>query len=432
MLPRFFASIAPFIAGVCSIAVPPFRVDFDDEPCTPEQIQNKPFDITIFGAMGFLGQHALYYILNHPDKPRWAITGRNLNRLKYYVSTNIGGAGSSIGTFEADLSNPTSLHNVTLNSRVVVNFAGPYESIGSENLIHSAIMNCAHYVDLSDETKWKRYMHDMYSSKATSRQVALVQSGGFDSTASDMLAMLAAQDLVNAGVPTPTHILVLWELANSGIDGTKQKMDRLAFMSHGFVNDPYILAPEVPYALRVDKTLDGHKNTTLGYNSLFKTLVQQYFPAYADCPVIRRSLHKKFPNNPIYVEEVCTNSLVQALSEFRTEMVGKNKAVVLPGEGPPVDMQQAGSFMAKAVAMYRPPNSAGGPIPVAQVVLEGLGDPYSTASPKIAVELALGLVVESMHRVGYLTPSQVLGEDVLEQRLSKVDAGNFIRVRHGQ
>merc|ERR1719221_1322076 len=146
-----------------------------------------------------MGQHALYYMLNHPDRPRWAVTGRNLNRLKYYLASNIGEAAAAIGTFEADLHNPDSLRNVTWNSRVVLNFAGPYEATGSEQLIHASIVNCAHYVDLSSETKWKRYIHDRYSSKATSREVAIVQSGGFESTASDLLATLAAQDLVNSG-----------------------------------------------------------------------------------------------------------------------------------------------------------------------------------------------------------------------------------------
>lgn len=401
--------------------------NIDAQPCSPEKIESKEYDLVIFGAMGFTGKSAVYYLADKPDKLRWAIAGRNMKQLKNFVEHEMGDKGAEIGVIRADLLNEAELLDMTERTRMVLSFAGPYEEYGGEALIRAALQGCAHYVDVSRETTWKRKMHDFYAERAVNQGMAIVQSAGFEALAADFLAMSAAQDFVDTIKQTPSHIMVIWNVMNHGEAGGK------IASNHEFIKDPYVLVPEVPKILRVDAVNDGHNLATSSMFGLYN--LTQFAGASVDCPVIRRSLYTKFPEVAISVEEVSTTSLAESLKEFRAEFGdGLFEDAFHPnlqnqGQAPPFWMRTSGSFKGDAFAFHRDPQSNKDTF-VKRVTLEGSGDPHYIATPKMAVELALGVLFDGAYHVGYLTPSTALGTTNLEHRLRNVDGGEFLKVTH--
>jgi short subunit dehydrogenase-like uncharacterized protein len=54
----------------------------------------RPYDVILYGASGFVGRQTVSYFANHPDCPqlKWAITGRNqakLEKVKQEVGVDV-------------------------------------------------------------------------------------------------------------------------------------------------------------------------------------------------------------------------------------------------------------------------------------------------------------------------------------------------------
>lgn len=414
--------------------VMPGQESIDTTPCKQQEFDSKVYNVTVFGASGGLGKRAAMFI-SRTIQPNmtWAIAGRSKNLLEYFRGADLGAKGVGVGLVTADLKDISKLNDLASKSHVILSFAGPYEANGGQALIRAALQNCAHYVDVSAETKWKRGMMDMFSATAAARGLAIVHSAGFEATASDVLAASAVEDFVAATGAPPTNLTILWSKMNFLESSAYARMQNWAMAHHGFVRDPYVLSPETPAQVRVDTTIDGAIN--YGFNQDFDIAINPHPSARIEAPVIRRSMHSLFPHAPIRIQEFETEDLQKLLVEYRNSVGGEVQKLSTDSEHETqYSLDEQGSFAGEAIASHCSPfDKPGDPIPFVRVAIEGNGDPYSIAAAKMAATVALGLAeIGLKDGGGSLTPSMVLGPAELERRLLAVDGGRFLQITHGQ
>lgn len=411
---------------------PPIPKAFlQQEPCTTEEVFGKELDLIIYGASGITGKLAAQYLAKgHREHPRWAIAGR---ARKTVEDVYWGDLGSNTSTpkqhWNARLDKPTSLLEMTKRARVILNFAGPFEANGCENLIRAALEGCAHYVDVSEETIWNAQMFQKYESTAKARGLAIVQSAGFAALASDLLAMSAFKDALSTKKEMPVDVAVAWTKFNDGVSGTQMLSINNSFLVHGPVKDPYILIPSAMEEQRQDTTVDGntHKYDFVPFLGL---TLKKWSNAQIACPVVRRSLVMMYPKATTHVQEAATSDLLPERRRFLEDPAMTNRLGPVPkfpgvGQGPPQWVHRNGSFAGLAIA-----STTNGQRTVG---IEGFVGPSFAATARMATELALGLSFQgTISGVGgYFTPTTALGVEELENRLNLVDNGEFVKIKHG-
>ena len=110
---------------------------------------NKDIDITIYGATGFTGQLCVKYFQSLDLKIKWAIAGRNLEKLKT-IANNF---ASDTEILVADSDDEVRLKDICSRSRVILSTAGPFYRYGSK-LVKACVENGSHYVDITGENFW--------------------------------------------------------------------------------------------------------------------------------------------------------------------------------------------------------------------------------------------------------------------------------------
>lgn len=410
----------------------------DIAPCTDDDMNKKDFDVVVFGATGFVGQLAVEYLSKgHPDKPHWAIAGRNkdkLTELFYRFRTNP--ATSSGEMIVADTNGMSDMLLLARRTKTILSFAGPYEKNGGEEVIRAAINGCAHYVDLAGETPWKSYIMNKYHETARERGIAIVQSAGFYSMAADFLAVSAATDLSEQQNKLPAEVLMLWNKMNGHFTGGQKASIVESRMKHGKTLNPYILAPVQNQNEAQDIEMNGFSSVqgngkTFGWDASLGMVLMPYSNSAMECAVMRRSMKHLFHTKMVHVLEAKNASVNSFHAEFwmnpERAMHPKYPSHPLPGQGPDKWLRELGSSQGTAFVYEAEQN-----YPSVMVSMEQNGDPATVASPRMAVEMAVALAQRGLRHgeVGYLTPATALPIQDLERRLSRIDDGNFMKIKH--
>merc|ERR1712228_372401 len=107
--------------------------------------------------------------------------------------------------------------------------------------------------------------------------------------------MSALQDVVN-NFPhhTPNNVMLVWHKYDGGISGGQKLTDQYEQFTYGRLHDAYILAPSTPADKRVDSKVDGMEG--YGFYEDVGTTLERCPAAFHDCPVIRRSIRRKYPD----------------------------------------------------------------------------------------------------------------------------------------
>src|SRR5688572_23712569 len=126
----------------------------------------RDFDVTLYGASGFTGRQTAAYFaaLRPPHKLRWAIAGRNREKLEA-VKQSIGEAGRDVEILVADGGDQKSLDAIALRTRVMLTTAGPFAIYGTA-LVDACVRSKTNYVDITGETPWVRGLIDRYHEQA--------------------------------------------------------------------------------------------------------------------------------------------------------------------------------------------------------------------------------------------------------------------------
>ncbi|QOV34116.1 saccharopine dehydrogenase NADP-binding domain-containing protein [Streptomyces ferrugineus] len=154
---------------------------------------DRPYDIVLFGATGFVGVLTAEYLAAHaPEGLRWAIAGRSGEKLERLRESLPGGAG--IGVLEADVADPASMRRLAEHARVVATTVGPYVTYG-EDLVAACADTGTDYLDLSGEPEFVDLTYVRHDARARETGARLVHACGFDSVPHDLGAYFTVQQL---------------------------------------------------------------------------------------------------------------------------------------------------------------------------------------------------------------------------------------------
>ncbi|MGW5211787.1 saccharopine dehydrogenase family protein [Streptomyces sp. NPDC004051] len=177
---------------------------------------DRPYDIVLFGATGFVGTLTAEYLAAHaPSGLRWAIAGRSpekLERLREQLERPSGTPG--IGVLRADVSDPASLRALAEHARVVATTVGPYVAYG-EGLVAACADTGTDYLDLTGEPEFVDLMYVRHDARARETGARLVHACGFDSVPHDLGAYFTVRQLPE-GVPLTVDGFVTADAAFSG------------------------------------------------------------------------------------------------------------------------------------------------------------------------------------------------------------------------
>jgi short subunit dehydrogenase-like uncharacterized protein len=174
---------------------------------------DRPYDIVLFGATGFVGTLTAEYLAAHaPEGLRWAVAGRSEDKLHRLRERLPGGA--EIGVLVADVADPASLRRLAEHARVVATTVGPYVTYGEE-LVAACADTGADYLDLTGEPEFVDLMYVRHDARARETGARLVHACGFDSVPHDLGVYFTVRQLPE-GVPLTVDGFVRVDGAFSG------------------------------------------------------------------------------------------------------------------------------------------------------------------------------------------------------------------------
>ncbi|MDX2592190.1 MULTISPECIES: saccharopine dehydrogenase family protein [Streptomyces] len=174
---------------------------------------DRPYDIVLFGATGFVGALTAEYLAAHaPEGLRWALAGRDEMKLRRLRERLPGGSG--IGVLRAEVGDPASLRRLAEHARVVATTVGPYVSYGEE-LVAACADSGADYLDLTGEPEFVDRMYVRHDARARETGARLVHACGFDSVPHDLGVYFTVRQLPE-GVPLTVDGFVTADAAFSG------------------------------------------------------------------------------------------------------------------------------------------------------------------------------------------------------------------------
>ena len=385
---------------------------------------DKDIDIIIYGATGFTGQLCVKYFQSLETQVKWAIAGRNQEKLRKVAEENL----SEVEILIADSDDEVALDNLTLRAKVILSTAGPFHRYGSK-LVASCVKNNTHYVDITGENFWVKGLIENHHEEAARKGIRIIPSCGFDSIPSDLGTFFAAKSL---GKPIK-RIESFHSYEGGASGGTLETMFSMGELDLGDdLTNPFLLNPEDSFS-NEQKQLSGDR-VGISKKPEIKAWSGPFIMATANTRVVRRSeallalRQESYGSNFTYQEHAYHKSWLSAVSSLL--LTGLSVLVLLsplkrlvkpflpkPGEGPSEAVQENGWFDCKFIA-----ESEDGTKSVFN--MHGKGDPGYKVTSKLVSECALCLI-EDIEELpggreygGVLTSASGLGHSLIS-RLTK-------------
>lgn len=161
---------------------------------TPRPLEQRPFDVVLFGATGFTGKLVAEYVAERAADGgvRWAIAGRSRDKLEA-VRRDLAAKDEALADLPvliADAHDVAALDRVVPQARVLCTTVGPYAEHGLE-LARACARHGTSYCDLTGEPTFVRAVIDECHDVARATRARLVTSCGYDSIPSDLGAHMA-------------------------------------------------------------------------------------------------------------------------------------------------------------------------------------------------------------------------------------------------
>jgi short subunit dehydrogenase-like uncharacterized protein len=168
----------------------------------PTKLSNRNYELVVFGATGFTGRLVAEVVntaYGHDHALRWALAGRNLQRLAE-VRDAIG-APADLPLLQADAADEQALQALVASTALVLTTVGPYQRHGGP-LVQACARAGTDYVDLCGEPAWMAAMIPQLEPWAAASGARIVFSCGFDSIPFDLGVVFAqAQARARHGAP---------------------------------------------------------------------------------------------------------------------------------------------------------------------------------------------------------------------------------------
>jgi short subunit dehydrogenase-like uncharacterized protein len=154
---------------------------------------SKPYDVIVLGATGFTGRQAVLALVHRAaSQPlRWAVAGRNADKLNAVVAELVPAATGQPGVAVADTNDLAALQSLAAQTQVLLNLAGPYALTG-ESVVQACIANATHHLDLSGETFWVQQLIQRHHRAAQAAKVKVIVSCGYEALPFDLATLWAA------------------------------------------------------------------------------------------------------------------------------------------------------------------------------------------------------------------------------------------------
>ncbi|WP_085999081.1 saccharopine dehydrogenase family protein [Nocardia higoensis] len=398
----------------------------------------REFDLTVFGATGYVGKLIAEYVLGAaPAGARIALAGRSAAKLAL-VKEELGPRAADWALVVADSTDQAALDGLAARTRAVITTVGPYLRYGMP-MVEACAKAGTHYADLTGEPLFIRDAIDTWHDTAVSTGAKIVNSCGYDSVPSDLSVYQLYRRTVadNTGELTDVTLVAALKGGVSGgtIDSGRAMMEAVAADSSKLkvLGDPYALTvdparePEVGglsdqafgRASRIDPSLDGWVGT--------------FVMASHNTRIVRRSngllgwvYGKNFryrevmsagssPLAPVVAAAMTGGTVagIGALALLSRAKVGRkllDRVLPAPGTGPSEQSRRTGWFTMKTVA-----HTTSGAKYLA--TFAGTGDPGYQATAVMIGETGLALAFDDLPEIaGVLTPAAAAG-DALTERL---------------
>ena len=179
---------------------------------------DRPYDIVLFGASGFVGRLTAAYLRDHaPAGTEIALAGRSRERLAE-VRDWLGAAAADWAVEIADAADEDALARLVERTRVLVTTVGPYAKYGMP-IVRACAAAGTHYADLTGEVLFARQVIDECQTVAQESGAKIVPSCGFDSIPSDLGVYLLAQEVAASGGGTLGETLLRVRVLKGGFSG---------------------------------------------------------------------------------------------------------------------------------------------------------------------------------------------------------------------
>jgi len=375
---------------------------------------DRKFDIVLFGATGFTGELTADYLAKNGGDPlRWALAGRNLQKLTE-VRERLSASHPScknLTLLQADVGDAASIKAVAESAAVVITTVGPYLAYG-EPLVAACAAAGTDYVDLTGEPEFVDQMWLKYHQTAVASGARIVNCCGFDSIPHDLGAWFTVQQL-----PVNVPIKIEGFVRAGGV------------FSGGTLHSAVTAFSRVRESLKVTKERRAKEQRPSGRkigSTKEKLHYEKSVNAWAvpmptiDPQIVRRSgaalerygpdfryghyvLVKSLPNVAALIGGVGAMFLGAQFKPTRERLLKIKGA----GEGPTAAQRAKGWFRVRFVG------EGGGKHVVTEV---SGGDPGYGETSKMLAESALCLAFDKLPRSGgVVTPVQAMGASLFER-----------------
>ncbi|MEU6315121.1 saccharopine dehydrogenase NADP-binding domain-containing protein, partial [Streptomyces sp. NPDC047014] len=168
----------------------------------PQDRAERPYDVVLFGATGFVGALTAEYLAAHaPAGCRWALAGRDLAKLERLRERLAAAdpACAGLPLLRADAQDAAAVAELAASTRVLATTVGPYIWYGAE-LVAACAEAGTDYVDLTGEPEFVDRMYVAHDARARETGARIVHACGFDSIPADLGAYFTVRQLPE-GVP---------------------------------------------------------------------------------------------------------------------------------------------------------------------------------------------------------------------------------------
>lgn len=151
----------------------------------------RPWDITLFGATGFVGRLIAHYLARRaPTSVRLRLAGRDRDKLERLGRE----LRREVGIAVADVDDAEALARVAGETRVLLTTVGPYLRYG-EPVARACVEQGADYLDLTGEPAYVDGLIARHDAAARERGVLLLPCCGFDSIPTDLGVLYTVREL---------------------------------------------------------------------------------------------------------------------------------------------------------------------------------------------------------------------------------------------
>ena len=215
---------------------------------TQSKNSDRPFDVVLYGATGFVGRQTVAYFAQSTAVKasglRWALAGRNAAKLEQVRQASLGAENAGLMVAAAD--DVKALNALAKSCRVVLSTAGPFSLYGSE-LVAACVRHGTHYVDITGETPWVARMIAQHHEAAEKSRTRIIPFCGFDSVPSDLGAWFMLQAMQQRHGKPCSSVTAAFSLKGGVNGGTVASMFNIIGSENaGAVAELFLLNPGRP------------------------------------------------------------------------------------------------------------------------------------------------------------------------------------------